>query len=137
MTKRDLFYFKMAREISFSSDVNPKIGCVVVFGKAVISFGSNLNRTSPLQKRMNFYKHFANFDECKHSKHAEINALSPLIGKEINWKKVKIYIYRELKNGTIALARPCISCRKLIEKLGIKNIYYTNEQSGFSKEKIL
>lgn len=136
MTKRDLSFFNIAKEISLLSDINPKIGCVVVEGKRIVSSGCNSDKTRPLQKRMNIYRHFSNYDESKHSGHAEINALSPLIGKEIDWTKIKIYVYRELRDGTIALARPCVSCMKLIQKLGIKNIYYSNDCHTFSKEKV-
>ena len=66
-----------------------------------------------------------------------MSALSHLIGKEIDWKKVSIFTYRELKNGKPACSRPCIACMALIKDLGIKNIYYIDESGNFVKERVL
>lgn len=138
MTKRERSFFTIAKEMATFSDFEgPHIGAVVVSGKAILSTGYNSNKTRPLQHRYNIYRHFKDYETSMPLGHAEINALSRLIGKEINWDKVSIFIYRELKNGTIACARPCPACMKLIRDLGIKEFYYTNEFGEYCKEKIL
>ena len=53
--------------------------------------------------------------------------------KNVEWNKVKLYIYREFKDGTKALAKPCASCQRLIKELGIKKIYYTTND-GYIQE---
>lgn len=138
MNKRERSMFNIAREMSKLSDFHgPHLGSVVVCGKTVISTGYNSHKTRPLQQRYNIYRHFENYGKAIPSQHAEIGALSHLIGKNIDWKNVSIFTYRELKNGKKACSRPCPACRKLIVDLGIKNIYYIDESGKYVKEKIL
>lgn len=138
MTKRENSFFMIAKEMATFSDFNgPHIGAVVVDNKTILSTGYNSYKTRPLQHRYNIYRHFKDYDTSYASGHAEINALSRLIGKEIKWDKVSIFIYRELKNGSRACARPCVACMQLIRDLGIKNIYYTNEFGEYCKEKVI
>lgn len=137
MNKREKSMFNIAREMSKLSDFNgPHLGSVVVCGKTIISTGYNSHKTRPLQQKYNIYRHFDNCGKAIPSQHSEIGALSHLIGKEIDWKNVSIFTYRELKNGRRACSRPCPACRKLITDLGIKNIYYIDENGKYVKEKI-
>ncbi|MBQ4060577.1 MAG: hypothetical protein IJD46_00985 [Bacilli bacterium] len=138
MTNREKRMFNIAKEISKLSDFRgPHLGAVVVEGKRVISTGYNSYKTSPLQHQYNFYRKFDDYKNSIASQHAEINALNHLIGKDIEWDKVSIFIYRELKNGEKACSRPCAACSKLIKDLGIKNIYFIDENGYYCKEKIL
>lgn len=134
-TKRDKAYFNIAKEVSKLSDFpRVQIGACAVYKHKVISTGCNSQRTSPLQKKYNKYRFTV---ETPHTCHAETSCLKPLIGrKDIDFKNVELYIYREYKNGQLGTARPCESCMRLISELGIKHIYYTNS-GGFSHEEIL
>ena len=111
-----------------------QVGCCAVYKHKIISSGCNSIKTNPVQKRLNIYR----FDEeTPASLHAEISCLLPLINRrDVDFSDVSLYIYREYKNGELALARPCPSCMKLITELGIRHIYYTNFD-GFSHEEIL
>lgn len=135
LCKKDRAYFNIAKEVSKLSDFpRVKIGCCAVYRHKIISTGFNTQRTAPIQKKYNKYR-FS--EDTRHSCHAEITCLKPLIGrKDINFKEVKLYVYREHKNGELTLSRPCPSCAKLINELGIKHIYYTN-YGGYSHEEIL
>lgn len=139
MTNREKKIFKIAREIATFSDYKgPHIGAVVVEGKTIISTGYNSNKTRPLQQQYNSYREFDNQTNIIHSQHAEISALSHLIGKEIDWKRVSIFTYRELKKTKKkACSRPCKACMALIKDLGIKNIYFIDENGNYAKEKVL
>lgn len=138
MTNREKRFFNIAREISYLSDFKgPHVGAVVVEKNRILSTGHNSAKTRPLQHRYNIYRKFEDYDNSCAKEHAEIAALSPLIGKEIDWKKVSIFIYRELKNGKAACSKPCAACSKLIKDLEIKNIYYIDEFGNYCKEKIL
>lgn len=135
LTKKDKAYFNIAKEVSKLSDFpRVQIGTCAVYKHKVISTGCNSQRTSPLQKKYNKYRFTV---ETPHTCHSEIACLKPLIDrKDIDFKYVELYVYREYKNNELALARPCQSCMKLISELGIRNIYYTTH-GGYSHEEIL
>lgn len=138
MTNREKRFFQIAKEISFLSDFKiARVGAIVVENNRIISTGHNSMKTRPLQHKYNIYRHFDNYKNSIARQHAEIDALSPLIGKDIEWKKVSIFVYRELKNGKKGCSKPCEACSKLIRDLGIKNIYYIDEYGNFIKEKVL
>ena len=67
--------------------------------------------------------------------HAEINCLNQIRHLDINFSKVKLYIYRIRKDQPFGMARPCPSCMAAIKDLGIKNIYYTTND-GYSYERL-
>lgn len=130
-------YFRLAREEMLLSDYGNGqksrcLGCVVVLNGTVISRGHNAMKTHPLQKIYNLER----FEDVSTPAriHAEIAALSPI--RYIEKKalaKCEIYVYRELKSGKKAMARPCKSCMKFIKKLGIHKIFYTTND-GYAKE---
>ena len=138
MTNKEKRFFNIAKEVSYLSDYpGARVGAVVIEGKCILSSGHNSKKTRPLQHRYNIYRNFEDYEHSTARQHAEIAALSPLIGKEIEWKRVSIFVYRELKNGKKACSKPCAACEKLIKDLGIKNIYYIDEFGNYVKEKIL
>ena len=53
---------------------------------------------------------------------------------DVDFSDVTVYIYRELKDGTLAMSYPCRSCRKLLRDLGIRTVCYTTP-AGFVEEK--
>lgn len=135
LSKSHRAYFKAAKAMAELSDFKQfHIGCVAVSGHKIISSGYNSYKTNPMQKRLNVYRF--NVD-TNHTVHAELSCLLPLINRrDIDFSNVSLYIYREHKSGELALARPCKSCFELIKKLGIRDIYYSNE-NGFSHEEII
>ena len=134
-TKSHRAYFKAAKAISELSDFpRVNIGCCAVYKHKIISSGCNSMKTNPAQKRLNIYRFDA---DTPATIHAELSCLLPLMNrKDIDFRDVSLYIYREYKDGELALSRPCASCMRLIAELGIRNIYYTN-LGGFSHEEIL
>lgn len=138
MTNKDKRFFNIAREAALLSDFHgTNVGAAIVEGKRIISTGFNSSKTRPLQDRYNRYRNFADMRNSTPSAHAEINALSPLIGKDIDWERVSIYIYREKKTGERGCSRPCAACRRLIKDLGIKSIYFIDENDNFTREKVM
>lgn len=125
LTKTHKAYFEAAKAVSKLSKCNyTHIGSVAVYNHKIISSGYNSDKTDPLQKKFNIYRFT---EESPASLHAEIRCLKPLMGnKSIDFSKVTLYVYREYKNGELAMARPCKSCEKLIRTLGIKKVYYTH-----------
>lgn len=101
-----------------------QIGCVVVYKKHIIGVGVNSYKTHPLQKEYNKYRYSE--DNTPHSLHAEIAALAPLRGMDIEWKRVSLFLVRLKKSPkSTGSARPCKACMEYIRDLGIENIYYS------------
>ena len=132
------YYLDIAESVlERSTCIRRCFGAVIVKNDEIISTGYNSYKTRPLQHRYNIYRNFKNYESSIPSQHAEIGALSHLIGKEIDWSNVSIFTYRELKNGKRACSRPCVACMSLIKDLGIKNIYFIDENGNYAKEKTL
>lgn len=139
MTNRQKRFFNIAREVSLLSDFKKaKIGAVVVEGNRVISTGHNADKTSTLQFKYNMYREDEGVKSGLPKVHAEIAALAPLINrKDIDWAHTSIYVYREQKDGQPTCARPCKACMRLINELGIRNIYYSDWNGEYVKEEHL
>lgn len=136
ITKFDERMFAEARKVAATSSFdNFHLGCVIVYKKHIVGSGTNSYKTHPMQAQYNKYRKFnKTTDGVKHSLHAEIaaiNSISYPIGLQIEWDKVKIYIYRISpgKPRHYGLACPCAACKQAIRDLGIKHIYYTGENS--------
>lgn len=115
---------KRAEMEAKKSNHNPKIGAVIFKGKRIYGSGHNNIRSSSISM-----KH-RKFEE---SLHAEQSALLNL-----DWSKLKglsILVYRINSVGELGMAKPCPMCHKLLDYVGIKNIYYTNSNGEIILEK--
>lgn len=134
LRKIDYKYFNKARNIASISDYKKQhVGCIAVYQGQVIGLGCNCNKTHPTQKYYNQYRKRS--DGMLPKLHAEISCINQIKHLDINFSKVKLYIYRIRKDQPFGLARPCPSCMAAIKDLGIKNIYYTTND-GFSYERL-
>lgn len=100
--------FRLAYLERKESECKIKVGAVIVNSKP-IAVGHNTYRTHPITAK-------------KWTTHAEVKAL---LQAGTASEGHDLYVYRELRNGTPAMARPCDRCLELIIESGIKNIYYT------------
>ena len=122
MTKRESSFFKAAKTISKLSDHKQKVGCVVINKHRIISSGYNSNTKRHKMQAVIDKERFG--CDCDGKIHSETAALLPMIKSNVDLSRASIYVFREHKDGTIAMARPCSGCMKLIKMCGIKNIYY-------------
>lgn len=129
-------YFRIAKEVSELSDFNGvkrvKIGCVLVYKNRIISSAYNTNKTSPKMKELNRYRNF-DVEDMMPSLHAEASAILK-VRENVDWSKVHVFVYREYKNGRLAIAHPCDGCMNLIRSKGIKHIHYTGDNSYCHEE---
>lgn len=136
LSKIDYRYFSKARNAATSSDfIKIHVGCVAVYQGSVIGIGYNTNKTHPKQKYYNCYREYLDTDLFEPKLHAEINCLNSIRHLNINFSKVKLYIYRIRHNQDYGMSRPCPSCMAAIKDLGVKQIYYTTND-GYAFEKI-
>ena len=133
LTKSHRAYFKAAKSMSELSDFKQyHIGAVAVSGHKIISSGYNSCKTNPTQKRFNIHRFSV---DTPATMHAELSCLLPLINRrDVDFSDVSLYVYREYKNGDLALSKPCASCMALIKSLGIRYLYYTGDKSYISEE---
>ena len=133
--------FRFAREAMLKSDYNgsgssPRIGAVAVYKGSIIAEAWNTDKTSTLQHRYNVYRYNNPFLPSKaHCETQLIQRIRWKCGNNLKWDKVDIYLYRELKDGSLAMSRPCRSCLHLLIDCGITHIYYTTD-NGFAEEKL-
>ena len=138
---KDSHLFKLARESSLKADYTGcskvKIGCIVVYKGTILAKGCNSDKTHTFQARYNKWR----YSEDENNRylpakiHAEADCLNKIKYLDIDFSKVHVYVYRELRDGTVAMARPCPACMAAIKKMGIQNIHYTTD-CGFAAERI-
>lgn len=134
ITKSDYRYFaKAGQTASISNYYKTHIGCVAVYRGNIIGIGCNCNKTHPIQKKYNKYRKLSDFMLPK--LHAEINCINSIKNLNINFAKVKLYIYWIRRDQPFGLSRPCPSCMAAIKDLGIRDIYYTSD-TGYVYEQI-
>lgn len=135
MTKKDYVFFNTAKDVSKLSNYRQHhLGCVIVDKNRIISSASNSEKTDTLQKKYNKYRFDCESTPAK--AHAETLALKPLLrNKDIDFSRLKVYLYREHANGELAMSRPCASCMAMLKQSGIKTVYYTTE-NGYAEEHI-
>ena len=130
----DYRYFDKAHQIANISDYNRiHVGCVAVYHGQIIGIGCNTNKTHPAQKFYNRYREPS--DTMLPKLHAEISCINQIKHLDINFSKVKLYIYRIRKDHPFGLSRPCPSCMAAIKDLGIRDVYYTTND-GYVYEKL-
>lgn len=139
----DIKMFEKAHEIAEESDFETfHLGAVITYKRHVVSMACNTKKTSPHQKYYNRrYRHFRKGTApASHTLHAEMRALNLIsypLGKDMDWSKVNVYIYRVAPGlpNQRGLARPCPACMAALRDCGVRNIYYTTD-SGFAYERI-
>jgi deoxycytidylate deaminase len=131
-------YFDATREVALNSEFyKAHIGCIAVYKGKIIAKGYNQSKTHPMQMKYNRYREM-NYT-CKNmlaKVHAEVKVLSQIKNMDIDFKKVKLFIYRARVDRPYSISRPCQACMKAIIDLGIKDIYYTTD-NGYAHEIVL
>jgi deoxycytidylate deaminase len=113
-------FFTLAKNVSTYSDYRIKMGAVLVSGGNVFAVGFNKNKTHPFLE---------NGKVLESTVHAEISAIISSGKSYLN--NSKMFIYRERRDGTPGMARPCIQCMKSLKKFGVKKIWYTTPTYPF------
>jgi deoxycytidylate deaminase len=106
------FYFSKASKIAEKSSMTHQHGCVIVSDEGnILSCGYN--------KMEDFMCH-------KYSIHAEIDAICKVKKNKSILQQSTMYIVRISKRGiALKYSKPCSDCQKMIEKYGIKRVYYS------------
>lgn len=111
----------IATSLAWQSVKHPRVGCVIMRKKKVLSVGTNINKSHPLQKRLNPLR-FGEDDICTHTQHAEFVAINSVKNKT-KLNGCTIYISRLSKKGELLPAQPCNACSYLIKKYNLKVVH--------------
>lgn len=115
---------KRAIEEAERSSYKLHLGAVIFKGKRILASGRNELRSSTVKHR-----------KWKNSLHAEIAALTKL-----DWSTIKgasiLVVKVSRTEGFLSNARPCDNCMATLKYVGIKTVYYTNEDGEIICEKL-
>lgn len=114
-------YFDIAKRLADKSQYFHKLGCVVVKKNKAIGFGYNKPHKTHPRSTTKF-----------RTTHAELDAIIGLSYTDLSGAEV--YVYRQLKNGTPAMAKPCQHCMELLKLANVSKVYYTSEKGFESYE---
>ena len=119
-------FFIAAKAVAMNSPgVGPKntfrLGAVIVEKNSILSVGNNSYKTHPLMASRTEWPFL-------HAEQLAIirRGLDHCDGHDL-------YVVRILKNLNYAISFPCEVCRKLIFDVGIRNVFYINEDGQYSK----
>ena len=127
MTSQELLtlstFFNSARKEMLKVKFRSRIGSALVYKNRVINKGHNKpNKTSPMMKKYHEHK----------TTHAEIDALTGAYIPPEKLSRCVLYLYRETKDGQLAMAKPCQYCFEILKEHGIKKVFYTTD-NGFEE----
>lgn len=134
MYKTEEAYFNVAKTMMNMSDHGQKLGCVIVDKHHIIGSGHN-SKTKYHRIQAQIDCKYFDSDCCYGPVHAESSALIPLMRRKYDLRNATVYIYREHKDGSLGMARPCERCMSMIKKCGIKTIKYTTDD-GYAVERL-
>lgn len=128
MDKRELYYYKKAKQISrLSTYDRVRIGCIAVYKKNIIGIGYNQAKTNPMQIKYSIYRNeCGNLNSINNYLHAEMACVNQIKNLDIDFSKVKLFVYREDNAHNTRICKPCGACERAIRDLGIRTVYYTD-----------
>ncbi len=114
-------YLILARVMSLHSNFKIHMGAVIVRRGTPLAVGWNETRSHP---RL--------CNKLQTTVHAEISALATV--PKVDLRGSVIYVYREHRDGTSALARPCANCWLMLKMRGVKWVIYTTDHYPFFQQ---
>ena len=120
------FGMQMAQVAFQRSKHNKPVGAALVKGGKIILASNSYNESNITKK----------YDEILGHK-CGLHAEAALFGRTPagEYDGAKVFVYRERKDGTLAMARPCAGCEIILNLHGIKKIYFTTPD-GWEMEKL-
>ena len=115
-------FFDLAQKLSMKSAYYQQLGAVIVQKSKILGVGFNKPNKTHVKSNTP-YKTI----------HAELDAI--LSASFNNLTGATIYVYRQHRNGALAMSKPCKYCLHMLAAYGIRTIYYTTE-GGYCKESL-
>lgn len=112
-------HYTLAVNIAKKSVSRFRLGAVLARKGRVISTGFNdMRRTHPKMQKFNPDKSWTP------GLHAEVDACLGVERNEL--QGADLFVARILKNGSVAIAKPCEICVKFLLDVGIRRVYFTD-----------
>lgn len=102
--------FDRAVMLAGKSCMGHKHGCVILKGNTIIGEG---------------YNRWTEHMEHSFSLHSEVVAISSVKNKSKGYLNDSVMIVVRIGHEGLKLSKPCVGCRKAIEKVGIGKIFYS------------
>jgi len=126
MTNRMNRYIQVAREeAALSTHPKARLGALIFHKGVIVGRGYNKVRTHPLVKRW--------YPKYNYHLHAEMDAVIRSRGEVSG---CDIIVVRILKDGSLALSKPCPHCLSMLIAHGLRHLYYVNENGLLKKERL-
>lgn len=102
-----------------SSFYSHRVGAVIFKGRRLISTGFNKKKTHPLLEELEA--------DC-YSQHAEFDAILKFLQTQdpSQITDAILFVARLTRTDRVSFSRPCEACQEVIEKFGLKRVYFTN-----------
>jgi len=117
---------RLAIRMAEKSPSKFRLGAVLAYRNQVLSTGHNdMAKTHPLQQK------YAKNISFALGLHAEVDACLGVPKTDLYG--ADLYVARILKNGKIAMAKPCRICQRFILDVGIRRVYYSFSNEGWEE----
>lgn len=116
-------FVDLAVKEALKSTYKQKLGVVIFSKKKLLSLGHNY----PQKSVKHLLPRFKKYDSI----HAEVDAI---IKAKTDLKGASLLIVRINRLNQFRLSRPCITCMKYIEYVGIKRVIYSIPEYPYLKE---
>lgn len=124
-------YLKMALATLRGMELDPQLSAhhaaVIVSGGSILSVGVNKF------KRNGFIDTYKHHDFC--NTHAECDAVLK-VRKKIDLRNAKIYVARLRRDGQTGNSKPCPMCATVLERYGIRRVFYTIDDQTYAVMKL-
>lgn len=121
LSRRHQRNIRLAQLLSYKSTCQHRLGCIIVRGTKVLGVGFNSLRTHTKSRTMG------------QTIHAELSAI--LNTGERILDNCVVYLFRQKKNGTTGIAKPCKICEAYLKELRVRKVYYTIDNNILIEEK--
>lgn len=120
VSNRDTKFIHLAASEARSSPCLMKHGAVAVMNGKIVGKGYNHHRSTSKDGFIH---------DCA-TCHAEISALRQAHKRDVNFKKVTLYVCRLDNNEMLRESAPCLHCMDTIRLLNVKRIVFSGEDSA-------
>lgn len=114
-------WFELAKVMAKKSELNIRVGAVLVKKNRVIAVGFNKSKTHPIVKRFDYSKggRFKN-----PGIHGEVDCVLRSDLRDGEVVGAKMYVVRINKSGEFVASKPCLACLSMLKSYGVDKVLF-------------